>query len=72
LLFDSGVAGGAVREYEAVLALKPSDAAESHYNLAKALHAAHRTEEAKDQVLMALEAAPDYRPAQQLLLKLSQ
>ena len=72
LLFDSGDAGAAVREYEAVLALKPSDSAESHYNLAKALQAAHRTAEAKDQVLTALEAAPDYRPAQQLLLKLSQ
>ncbi len=72
LLFDSGDAGGAVREYEAALVLKPSDAAESHYDLAKALRAAHRLEEAKDQVLMSLEAAPDYKPAQQLLLQLSQ
>jgi tetratricopeptide (TPR) repeat protein len=72
LLFDSGDAAGAVREYEAVLTLNPSDAAASHYNLAKALRAMHRTEEAKDQVLMALEAAPGYRPAQQLLLQLSQ
>jgi len=72
LLFDAGDAAGAVREYEAVLVLKPSDVATSHYDLAKALHAAHRTEEAKDQVLMALEAAPGYRPAQKLLLQLSQ
>ena len=72
LLFDSGDAAGAVREYQATLALNPSDAAASHYNLARALRAAHRTEEAKDQVLLALEAAPDYRPAQQLLLQLSQ
>lgn len=72
LLFNSGNASGAVREYQAVLALKPSDTAEAHYNLAKALHADHRTEEAKDQVLIALEAAPDYKPAQQLLLQLSQ
>ena len=72
LLFDSGDSGGAVREYEAALTLKPSDTAESHYDLAKALRAAHRPEEAKDQVLMALEAAPDYKPAQQLLLQLSQ
>jgi tetratricopeptide (TPR) repeat protein len=72
LLFDSGDAAGAVREYQALLTLKPSDTAASHYNLARALRAAHRTEEAKDQVLMALEAAPDYKPAQQLLLQLSQ
>jgi Tfp pilus assembly protein PilF len=63
---------GAIREYRAVLALKPGDTAESHYNLAKALQAAHQTGEAKDQVVQALEAAPGYKPAQQLLLQLSQ
>jgi Tfp pilus assembly protein PilF len=63
---------GAVREYRAVLALKPGDTAESHYNLAKALQAAHQSGEAKDQVVLALEAAPDFKPAQQLLLQLSQ
>jgi len=72
LLLDSGDATQAVREFSAVLALKPSDVAESHYDLAKALDAAHRTNEAKDQVLLALEAAPGFKPAQQLLLKLSQ
>jgi tetratricopeptide (TPR) repeat protein len=72
LLLSDGDAPGAVREYTAVLAGKPSDVAESHFDLAKALTAAHRTGEAKDQVLLALEAAPDYKPAQQLLLQLSQ
>ncbi len=72
LLLDSGDANGAVREFQAVLTLKPSDQAESHYDLAKALSAAHRANEAKDQVLMALEAAPGFKPAQQLLLQLSQ
>jgi tetratricopeptide (TPR) repeat protein len=62
----------AVREFSAVLTLKPSDTAESHYDLAKALQAAHRNSEAKDQVLLALEAAPGFKPAQQLLLQLSQ
>jgi tetratricopeptide (TPR) repeat protein len=65
-------ASGAIREYRAVLALKPGDTAESHYNLAKALQAAHQTSEAKDQVVQALEAAPGFKPAQQLLLQLSQ
>ena len=72
LLLAAGDASGAVREYQSVLTLKPTDMAESHYDLAKALKAAHRTGEAKDEVLVALEAAPDFKPAQQLLLQLSQ
>jgi len=72
LLLEKGDAAGAVREYQAVLALQPQDPAESHYDLAKALRAAHRMNEAKDEVLLALEAAPDFKPAQQLLLQLSQ
>jgi cellulose synthase operon protein C len=72
LLLDAGDADGAVREDKALLALKPIDTAESHYELAKALKAARRLGEAKDQVVMALEAAPGYKPAQQLLLQLSQ
>jgi predicted Zn-dependent protease len=71
LLLASGNADGAVREGKATLALN-SNAVESHYELAKALHAAHRVKEAKDEVVLALEAAPDFKPAQQLLLQLSQ
>ena len=72
LLLDSADTAGAVREFQAVVDLKPADTAEAHYHLAQALAGAHRNGEAKDQVLTALEAAPDYKPAQQLLLKLSQ
>jgi predicted Zn-dependent protease len=72
LLLAQGDATGAIREGEAVLALHPADVAASHYQLAKALNAAHRASEAKDQILLSLEAAPDYKPAQQLLLQLSQ
>jgi tetratricopeptide (TPR) repeat protein len=72
LLLEAGDADGAVREGKALLALKPADTAESHYELARALNAAHRVDEAKDQVVMALEAAPGFKPAQQLLLQLSQ
>jgi tetratricopeptide (TPR) repeat protein len=68
----SGDVNTAVRESEAVLALKPGDTAQTHYELAQALSAAHRLSEAKDHVILALEAAPDFKPAQQLLLKLSQ
>ncbi len=72
LLLARGDATGAIREYQAVLALHPADVAGSHYQLAKAFNAAHRANEAKDQILLSLEAAPDYKPAQQLLLQLSQ
>lgn len=72
LLLQAGDADGAVREGKALLALQPFDAAESHYELAKALKAAHRMGEAKDEVVLALEAAPGFKPAQQLLLQLSQ
>jgi cellulose synthase operon protein C len=68
----SGDVNTAVRESEAVLALKPADAAQTQYELAQALNAAHRVSEAKDHVILALEAAPDFKPAQQLFLKLSQ
>jgi tetratricopeptide (TPR) repeat protein len=71
LLLNRGNASGAIREYQAVLQLQPGDPAESHYDLAKALSAAHRMGEAKDQILLALEAAPDFKPAQQLLLQLN-
>jgi tetratricopeptide (TPR) repeat protein len=72
LLLTTGDPRRAVREFSAVLSLKPTDTAESHYDLAKALQAAHRNTEAKEEVVLALEAAPGFKPAQQLLLQLSQ
>ncbi len=61
----------AIREFQALLALHPLDQAGSHYELARALQQAHRSSEARDQVLLALEAAPDFKPAQKLLLELT-
>jgi len=63
---------GAIREYQAVLAGKPVDPASAHFNLAKAYRRANRQEDARDELLLALEAAPGYRPAQKMLLELSQ
>ena len=62
---------GAIREYQAVLALKPGDQAGAHFLLAKALRQASRNDDAREQVLLALEVAPGFKPAQQLLLELS-
>jgi tetratricopeptide (TPR) repeat protein len=71
LWIDQGNLTGAIREFRAVLAHNPIDPAQSHYNLARAYHLNHQPEQAKDELLAALETAPGYRPAQKLLLELS-
>ena len=60
-----------MREFRAALALKPLDQASSHYEMARAYRLAQRPDDARGEVLLALEAAPDYKPAQKLLLELS-
>jgi cellulose synthase operon protein C len=62
---------GAIREYQALLALKPLDQATSHYQLAEAYRRANQLEQARDEVLLALEAAPGFKPAQKLLLEIA-
>ncbi|MEP7354091.1 MAG: hypothetical protein ABI824_12750 [Acidobacteriota bacterium] len=68
---DLGNTDGAIREYGAVLASGTIDKAGGHYNLAEALKAAKKNDEALEQAYLALEAAPSYKPAQKLLLELS-
>ncbi len=70
LWFAQGNYAGAIREYAAVVAVHPLDMASAQFNLARAYFAAGRTDKAEENVLQALEAAPDYRPAQKLLLQL--
>jgi tetratricopeptide (TPR) repeat protein len=71
LWFGLGNTAGAIREYRAVLAKAPTDPAASHFNLAKAYRTANRPDAAKDELLLSLEAAPGFRPAQKMLLELS-
>jgi tetratricopeptide (TPR) repeat protein len=61
---------GAIREYGAVIALHPLDKASAQFNLARAYFAAGDKNMAEDHLLASLEAAPDFRPAQKLLLQL--
>jgi cellulose synthase operon protein C len=61
----------ALREYRAVLALDPADRAAAHLNVGRVLFELGKPSEARRQVLAALEIAPSYEPAQELLLKLS-
>ncbi|MBL8219715.1 MAG: tetratricopeptide repeat protein, partial [Bryobacterales bacterium] len=61
----------AIREFQASLASKPSDPAQSHFQLAQAYMQARQTEKAMEHVVSALETAPGYKPAQKLLLELT-
>ena len=60
----------ALREFQVVLALTPPNVAEANYNVATAYHALGQQPEAKRAVLRALEAAPRYEKAQELLLRI--
>jgi tetratricopeptide (TPR) repeat protein len=60
----------AVRERRAVLALRPVDRADALYRLARALHRAGQPDAARRTVLQALEIAPGFGAAQDLLLEL--
>jgi tetratricopeptide (TPR) repeat protein len=72
LWLDQGNHAGAIREFQAVLAHIPViDPAQSHYDLARAYNANHQPDQAKEELLSSLEAAPGFRPAQKLLLELS-
>ena len=63
--------GQALTEYQVALALAPPNVAEANYNVASAFHALGRQPEAKRAVLRALEAAPRYEKAQELLLRIT-
>jgi tetratricopeptide (TPR) repeat protein len=71
LLLDLNNNASAIREFQAVLARDPIDPAQAHFNLARAYNQNHQIEQAKDELLSSLEAAPGFRPAQKLLLELS-
>ncbi len=62
--------GRAVRERRALLALDPPNRAEAHYRLAVALAGTGDRSEARTQVLRALEIAPTFEAALELLLEL--
>jgi tetratricopeptide (TPR) repeat protein len=72
LLYASKQYDGAIREYAAVVASNPLDKAGAEFHLAQAYLAAGQQDKAEESVLLALEAAPGYRPAQKLLLELNQ
>jgi cellulose synthase operon protein C len=67
---EQGSAAQATREFRALVALSPPDLAEAHYDLARSLDASGNRAEARREVVRALEIAPGFEKAQELLLKL--
>ncbi len=65
-----GDAARAVRERRVIVALGPVDRAEALYQLALALYHSGDAAGARREVLRALEAAPNFQKAQELLLEL--
>jgi cellulose synthase operon protein C len=61
----------AISAYQVLLGLNPADPADAYFSLAQSLYGAGRKQDARKQVLRALEIAPGFLKAQQLLLKLS-
>ncbi len=61
----------ALQEYEIALALKPHDLATAWYRMAQAQYKLGNIEQTQDHLLQALDVAPNFRPAQRLLLQLA-
>jgi tetratricopeptide (TPR) repeat protein len=64
--------GDAIRAFRAVVALKPVDPAMAYTDLAESYFKSGNRTEARKQTLAALEIAPSYERAQDLLLKIAE
>ena len=71
LLMDNNRAAEALREYSVMLDLDPHDKANAWFRMGRANNALGNTDLARIQLLEALDIAPNFRPAQRLLLDLS-
>jgi cellulose synthase operon protein C len=72
LLMKQNRADAAVREFKAVVAMNPVDQASAYTDLAESYFQSGKRAEARRQTLAALEVAPSYERAQDLLLKLTE
>ena len=69
-MLAEGMAEGALREFQALLAMNPHDLAGTHYRLATTFSELEDQARTREHLLYALEIAPHYREAQQLLLEI--
>jgi tetratricopeptide (TPR) repeat protein len=71
LLVEQNRGAEALREYQVLLALRPLDTASANYGMARALRLTGELARARRHLLQSLETAPNYRPAQRMLLELT-
>ena len=68
-LLEEGEHDQALTEYKVALAMEPHDKAAAYYRIANANFLLQQYDDARKNILSALEIAPHYRPAQKLLLE---
>jgi tetratricopeptide (TPR) repeat protein len=71
LLLANGRPADALREFTVALALDPHDKATAYYRMAQAYYELGNKESSQDHLLQALDVAPNFRPAQRLLLEVA-
>jgi cellulose synthase operon protein C len=69
-LLDAGHAEEALAEYQIMMAMRPQDQAAAHLRLARAHIALEDRASGREHLLYALDIAPHYREAQQLLMEI--
>lgn len=70
-LLADGQSQEALREYTVLLGMDPHDKAAAYFRLAETYHKMDDSRRARRNLLMSLEIAPTYRPAQRLLLEMA-
>ncbi len=71
LLLDQNRGVDALREYRVLLALNPLDTAAANYGMARAYRQTGDNTRARRYLLESLDTAPNFRPAQKLLLEMT-
>lgn len=61
----------ALREFNVLLSMNPHDKAAAYYRLAETYHKMNDSQKARRNLLMSLEIAPTYKPAQRLLMEIA-
>ncbi len=71
LLLAQNKGDAALREYQVLIKLQPDDTAVANFGLARAYRIKGDQQQARRHLLESLETAPNYRPAQHLLLEMT-
>jgi cellulose synthase operon protein C len=71
LLIEQNRGADALREYQVLLALRPPDTAAANFGLARAYRLTGDAKQARRHLLESLDTAPNFRPAQRLLLEMT-